>query len=297
MALATVGSAAQAGFDPSANDARRIHRHGPVDHPDRVFGQGAGSSRPSIRTCPRCPISPPARPPPWPCRRTRRTLPILTSGFNRNFGAGRLQAAPGALQRIRLFSIYDVSGPAPVKRQVIQVPDTFLGLAWAPKGGRFYVSGGVDDDVLEYARASGPVETESGGFALRAAPSSRSAGTTTRAWAWRSNRRRRGLAVSARTAWRPSLAANLQNDSVSLIDLADGAIVEQDLRPGVIDSQACRQRPAAELPPRRWPGPPTPKPMSPASATARSSPCPSGVGRFRVGARIKTRGQPVAAGR
>jgi len=29
-----------------------------------------------------------------------------------------------------------------------------------------------------------------------------------------------------------SRRANLQNDSVSLIDLAGGAIVEQDLRPG-----------------------------------------------------------------
>jgi WD40 repeat protein len=31
------------------------------------------------------------------------------------------------------------------------------------------------------------------------------------------------------------LAANFQNDSVSLIDLANGAIAEQDLRPGKID--------------------------------------------------------------
>src|SRR5438045_2261567 len=31
------------------------------------------------------------------------------------------------------------------------------------------------------------------------------------------------------------LAANIQNASVSLIDLATGAVTEQDLRPGVID--------------------------------------------------------------
>ena len=33
---------------------------------------------------------------------------------------------------------------------LMQVPNTFLGLAWAPSGKRFYVSAGVDDAVLEY---------------------------------------------------------------------------------------------------------------------------------------------------
>ena len=77
-----------------------------------------------------------------------RTLLILTSGFNRNLGA---DGKPVASLSNEYVFVYDVSGSAPVKRQVLSVPDTFLGIAWAPAGGRFYVSGGVDDDVLEYA--------------------------------------------------------------------------------------------------------------------------------------------------
>ena len=46
--------------------------------------------------------------------------------------------------------VYDVTGADPVsKRQVLMVPNTFLGLAWSPAGGQFYVSGGVDDVVIE----------------------------------------------------------------------------------------------------------------------------------------------------
>ena len=45
--------------------------------------------------------------------------------------------------------------------QVLQVPNTFFGLAFAPDGNRFYVSGGVDDNVHVFARANG-VWTETG---------------------------------------------------------------------------------------------------------------------------------------
>ena len=50
--------------------------------------------------------------------------------------------------------VLDVSGAAPVQRQAIAIPNTFQGLAWAPDGDRFYVSGGVDDVVYEYARGA-----------------------------------------------------------------------------------------------------------------------------------------------
>src|SRR6185312_16399123 len=72
----------------------------------------------------------------------RRTLLVLTSGFNRNDGADGKQVS--ALSDEYVF-VFDVSGGAPVKRQVLKVPNTFLGLAWAPSGEKFYVSAGVDD--------------------------------------------------------------------------------------------------------------------------------------------------------
>ena len=148
-----------------------------------------------------------------------RTLAIVTSGFNLNFGA---DGKPIADQSREYVFLYDVSGPAPVKRQVIAVPNTFLGLAWAPSGSTFYVSGGVDDDVLEYGRGTAgyaPARTfklgHEAGVGLAVKPE---AGP---------------LAVSP--DGRRLLVANVQNDSVSLIDLTSGKVSEHDLRPGVID--------------------------------------------------------------
>lgn len=150
----------------------------------------------------------------------RRTLLILTSGFNRNSGADGKKVP--ALSNEYVF-VFDVSGAAPVKRQVLQIPNTFLGLAWAPSGGRFYVSAGVDDAVLEYEAGA------QGYQAARRFPLGHEAGL--------------GVAVKPEAAGiavspdgRFLLAANLQNDSVSLIDLASGRVAaERDLRPGKND--------------------------------------------------------------
>ncbi|HEY7851959.1 MAG TPA: hypothetical protein VIB82_03235 [Caulobacteraceae bacterium] len=148
-----------------------------------------------------------------------KTLLILTSGFNRNYGpAGKFI---DDRSREYIF-VYDVSGPTPVKRQVLTAPNTFLGLAWAPSGERFYVSGGVDDDVLEFVESPGAIRAgrvfhlgHKAGLGLGVKPEAA------------------GLAVSPDGT--RLLVTNFQNDSVSLIDLADGSVIEQDLRPGVID--------------------------------------------------------------
>jgi DNA-binding beta-propeller fold protein YncE len=150
----------------------------------------------------------------------RRTLLILTSGFNRNAGADGKQVA--ALSNEYVF-VFDLSGAAPVKRQVLEIPNTFLGIAWAPSGQRFYVSAGVDDAVLEYQAGAGGYQPgrrfslgHAEGLGIAVKPEAA------------------GIAVSPDGRW--LLAANLQNDSVSLIDLASGqVVVEQDLRPGKID--------------------------------------------------------------
>jgi DNA-binding beta-propeller fold protein YncE len=199
-----------------------------------------------------------------------RTLLIVTSGFNRMFGPdGR--AAPGLSSEF--VFVFDVSGKAPVKRQIIAVPNTFLGLAWAPDGTRFYVSGGVDDVVYEYA--AGP-----GGLArTRTFPLGHQQGV--------------GLAVkpaAGALAVSPDgkrlLVANFQNDSVSVIDLSDGKTRETDLRPGAGTPGGSFPRAAA------W--------ASSDEAYVASERDReiiglriSGAG-VEVGARIKTPGQPVA---
>jgi hypothetical protein len=161
----------------------------------------------------------------------RRTLLIMTTGFNRNFGPDGKFIADRSSEYV---FVYDVSGARPVKRQVLTAPNTFLGLAWAPAGDRFFVSGGVDDDVLEFVGAPGAMRAgrvfrlgHTAGLGLEVKPEAA------------------GLAVSP--DGHRLLVANFQNDSVSLVDLASGSVSEQDLRPGVID-RARVGRPGGTFP-------------------------------------------------
>ena len=205
-----------------------------------------------------------------------RTLLILTSGFNRIYGPdGKFTPE---LSNEYVF-VWDVSGATPAKRQVIAVPNAFQGLAWTPAGDRFFVSGGVDDKVLEFVR--GPAGFATGrtfalghksGLGLLAQPETA------------------GLAVSP--DGRRLLVANIQNDSVSLIDLASGAVTEQDLRPGVIDP-AHRGEPGGTFPRAvAW--------TSDSRAYVASErdreiiALQVAPGALTVGARIRTGGQPVA---
>src|SRR5262249_28402753 len=120
----------------------------------------------------------------------------------------------------------DITGAKPRQSQVLFVPETFPGMTWAPNG-HLFVSGGKSDDVFEFSDAGGKLE-KSRTFALghehclTGKPSS-SCGP-----------------VAGEVAVSPDgnslLVTNIQNDSVSLIDLSAGKVVaEQDLRPGIID--------------------------------------------------------------
>src|SRR6185503_12905378 len=148
-----------------------------------------------------------------------RTLLILTSGFNRMLGPAKVIMEESS----EYVFVYDIGGARPVKRQVLKVDNTFLGLAWAPSGERFYVSGGVDDKVLEFEGQPGSYRPgrvfplgHKAGLGLEVRPSAA------------------GLAVSP--DGKRLLVANVQNDSVSLIDITGHKVVaETDLRPGVID--------------------------------------------------------------
>ncbi len=50
--------------------------------------------------------------------------------------------------------VYDVSTGVALKRQMIELPDTYNGIAWDPAGNRFYVSGGIDDRIAIYKNAA-----------------------------------------------------------------------------------------------------------------------------------------------
>ena len=162
-----------------------------------------------------------------------KTLLVLTSGYNRNNGPTGRRVRSASNEYI---FVYDVAGDSPRQTQVLQVPDTFDGIAWNAAGTAFYVTGGVDDDVHVFERTSGRWR-ESG----RPIPLGHRKGLGIRNDAVAA-----GLAVTA--DGRRLLVANFENDSVSLIDLgARRKIAELDLRPGATNPRE-RGVPGGEYP-------------------------------------------------
>jgi DNA-binding beta-propeller fold protein YncE len=159
-----------------------------------------------------------------------KTLLVLTSGFNRNLdNAGH--AIPA--QSNEYIFVYDVTQPAPVKRQALAIPNAYAGLAWAPDGKRFYASGGVNDNVHVFEESAGRWAESGEPIGLGHAAGLGVPGM--RAGVARPNRpAAAGIAVNA--SGTRLLAANYENDSVSLVDLdARKKIAELDLRPGKND--------------------------------------------------------------
>jgi YVTN family beta-propeller protein len=151
-----------------------------------------------------------------------KTLLILTSGYNRLFD--RAGNAIPADSEEYVF-VYDIGHDRPERRQTLRVPNTYMGIAFAPDGRHFYVSGGVDDDVHVFARKRGLWSEVAGalirlghrsGLGLQAKPEAA------------------GLAVSADGT--RLVVANFYNDSVSIVPLSDGLPAaparELSLQPG-----------------------------------------------------------------
>lgn len=156
-----------------------------------------------------------------------RTLLVLTSGFNRNYDI-KAKLIP-ALSNEYVF-VYDVSQNPPVKRQVLAIPNTHMGIAWAHDGERFFVSGGSDDNVHVFSLDQGKWVEASPAISL-----GHEHGLGVDEEETSKNHRNKpvaaGLAVSRDGKW--LLVANNMNDSVSMIDLQQRKVVaELDLRPG-----------------------------------------------------------------
>src|SRR5712692_3648427 len=160
-----------------------------------------------------------------------RLLLVLTTGYNRNYGPdGRLIPS----ESNEYVFIFDVSTEPPVQQQVLQVPNTFHGIAWSPAGDRFVVSGGPNDNIHIYDHASGEWAESfavslrySGGLGLGVGPQSA------------------GLAITQ--SGNRVVVANFENDSVCIVDLGLRAVSEVELRPGKIDPQQ-RGVPGGEFP-------------------------------------------------
>ncbi len=172
-----------------------------------------------------------------------KTLLILTSGYNMLDGTDGKTVKDASNEYV---FVEDISGGIPKQMQALQLPNTYVGIAFAPDGGHFYVSGGGDDDVHVFGMADGkwaeqglPImlkhgkgfapssEINAGGIGLGVTPADA------------------GLAVTA--DGKVLVVANFENDSVSLVDLTTRRVTDIPLRPGAIN-QRNRGKPGGEFP-------------------------------------------------
>jgi YVTN family beta-propeller protein len=161
------------------------------------------------------------------------TLLVLTSGYNLNSGADGKTIPSESSEYV---FVYDVRGGAARKAQVLAVPNTFHGIAFAPAGDAFYVTGGVDDSVHVFTRG-GAAWMESGPPIALGHAQGNGLGVKPAA---------AGIAVT-RDGTR-AVVANFENDSITIVDLAARKVAaELDLRPGKSD-RALSGVPGGEFP-------------------------------------------------
>jgi YVTN family beta-propeller protein len=155
-----------------------------------------------------------------------KTLLILTSGYNDD---------PDPATQTEFVFVFDISTGAPVQLQALPVKNAFCGVAWAANGQAFYVGGGQDDSVHTFTK-TGSLWAESGspivfghiffypgipaGNGLFSYPGLGAATSPLAA----------GLATTADSG--KLIVANLENDSISVVNTATHTFTNLDLRPG-----------------------------------------------------------------
>lgn len=185
-----------------------------------------------------------------------KTLLVLTSGYNQNFrnettGANitypvldpvtgqpssvidPLTNRPITTRKAEWVFVYDVSSGSLVKQQQINIPNTYNGLAWSSDSQNFYVSGGIDDRIYVYTRQANqyvpqapfillghnsdqtaPFPKYDGGLLKDSEAEAASTGAVVA-----------GVAVSR--DGKTLVAANFENDSISVIDTATRQVLKE----------------------------------------------------------------------
>jgi YVTN family beta-propeller protein len=177
-----------------------------------------------------------------------KTLLVLTSGYNHNFNnetsGQRLtypvldpqtgQPTSTTTDNAEWVFVFDTSAGKLVKKQQINIPNTYNGIAWAEDGQMFYVSGGIDDRVYIYTRGSdgryvpnapfvllghnsnqtSPFPSYDGGL-LKGTPAAIAATGAVAA----------GVDVSK--DGKTLVVANFENDSISVVDTATRQVLKE----------------------------------------------------------------------
>ena len=154
-----------------------------------------------------------------------KTLLVLVSGYNSlSDKSGKTIPADSN----EYIFVFDITSGKPVEKQIIQIPNSFVGIVFDPSGQNFYVGGGVDDDIHQYSLTGGkwaengkPISLNHNGISNALFPKDIGALTA-------------GIDITQDGS--KLIVANLENDSISIIDLASRKVVKEfDLRPGKID--------------------------------------------------------------
>ena len=185
-----------------------------------------------------------------------KTLLVLTSGYNQNFknettGANitypvldpvtglpssvvdSSTGEPITTRKAEWVFVYDVSSGSLVKRQQINIPNTYNGLAWSPDNQNFYVSGGIDDRIYVYTRQTNQYVPQAPFILLghnsdQTAPFPEYDGgllKDSEAEAAASGAVVAGVAVSR--DGKTLVAANFENDSISVVDTATRKVIKE----------------------------------------------------------------------
>jgi YVTN family beta-propeller protein len=170
------------------------------------------------------------------------TLLILTSGYNQlsyTSGTNIGQTDPSGSNEY--VFVFDITNKIPVKKQVLQVPNTYNGIVFDPSGKTFYVSGGVDDGVHIFDLANG-VWAERAGSPISLGHQKTGVGLQVQPAA-------AGIAISSNGL--TIVVDDYYNDSISILTNKNGAwskTDELDLRPGKIDPVNATGVPGGEYP-------------------------------------------------
>jgi YVTN family beta-propeller protein len=184
-----------------------------------------------------------------------KTLLVATTGYNTGFN-NQQTAAPfsftipdpltGASTSVTTPNsewvfVYDVTGNTPQRTQIFSIPNTYVGLVWAPNGKNFYVSGGIDDRILAYKKVAGspatyatsapavilkhnaddiaPIPDYHGGL-LRGTAAAKNTNNALATGAVAA-----GLAISR--DGKTLVVANFENDSLSIVDTASRSVTRE----------------------------------------------------------------------
>ncbi len=147
-----------------------------------------------------------------------KTLLVLTAGYNmvRDAAGQKIEA-----DSTQFIFVFDVSAGHPVQRQVLRVPNAYVGLVFAPDGSRFYVPGAVDDNVHVFSLADGSWKEARAPLPLG---HTKANGLSPKPFA---------AAMAVTADGRRGVVVNRFNDAVTLVDLLEWRVLaELDLRPG-----------------------------------------------------------------